>query len=482
MGRGIVRFRFLLSALVLSAAVGAADTKPSWTVAVAAFDTGSLDPSERLAGDLVAGKLADALFGVATRTYSVAERQAYARRLASLEAESAAKALADKRSARDALLFSGFAEWKYRKELKSAEKAVLSAQASYEAALRAQPEVVAEKPLAAAKENAEGLFFAAPAAGEERAFCMQRAYDALLIGRVESYYGRTSVSIRLFSPYLNADLYSDETIFSVANREKALAELAGRLAAAASGKTQAILSVRVEPEEADIYLAGAFSGKGSVGPLERDPGKLTVDAELDGFERFGDSLELNPGERVGLSIRLPAVETTGFVFRAVDSAGADAESSVRLDGLYAGRTPYQTELPRSRLSFVQVESSDGRGAAAVVRPEVSGTVSLPLVPNLAEDATPTEDERRKFYGAFGRFSVAMPIAFFISGLAFSYENASLRYDESSELAALSDQAAFASAALWTATVAFAAESVFRFVRYLRISGSRAAKAAYVEER
>ena len=492
MGYGTVRFRSLAFTFFFSAAIAVCaadsgapmaseDPKPEWTIAVAAFDTTSLDASERLAGDLVAGKLAASLPSIATRSYLEAERKAYAASLAAAKVDSSAKVLAAKQSTRDALLFSGLGDWKYRKELKGAEMAVRTAREAYDASLVAVPEVAAEKPVKAAKENADGVLVAAPEPGQERAVCLQRSYDALLLGRVESYYGRTAVSVRLFSPYLNADLYADETMFSVANREQALSELARRLAAAVSGKTQSVFSVAVDPKGADIQLSGSLAGKGRVGPLERDPGTVLVEAELAGYERFRESFDLIPGERVELNISLPPLQANDLVIRALDGDGHHAEASVRLDGLYFGRTPLGTELPRERLSFVQVETLDDRGAVAVVRSDASGSVSLSLIPNLPGDAMPTEDARKKFYGAFGRFSVAMPIAFFVSGLAFSYENASVRYDGSSELAKLADRAAFASTVLWTATTAFAAESVFRFIRYLKRSGERAAKLARVDD-
>jgi hypothetical protein len=36
-----------------------------------------------------------------------------------------------------------------------------------------------------------------------------------------------------------------------------------------------------------------------------------------------------------------------------------------------------------------------------------------------------EKARKKFYNAFGRFSIALPISFFLSGVATGYENAAV---------------------------------------------------------
>jgi hypothetical protein len=430
---------------------------------------------------LVTGKLAEALFAVPARTFSDAEKDAYGSHLAAIRLESAAKKLADKRAERDALLFSGKSGWKYRKDLGKADASVEEARAAYDAVLSTEPEVSAEKPLVAAAENSGGSWFVPPKSGEERTFCLLRSYDALLLGRVESLFGRTAVSVRLYSPYLDADLYADEVVFSVAKREAALTELSLALAAAASGKIRASLSVSAEPGTADIHLSGVFSGKGTVGPLARDPGITVVEAELAGHEGFREELDLAPGEDVSLSVSLPPIERTDLAVKAFDSFGAASGGILRVDGLYSGPLPLDVSLPRNRLSFVQAEIGADLSASAVVRGDDPGTVRLNLTPGLPPKATPTEDARRKFYGAFGRFSLAMPLAFFFSGLAFSYENASIVYDDSKELAAMADRAAFASAALWTLSTAFAAESVVRFARYLRTSGERAVRPARIDK-
>jgi hypothetical protein len=57
-------------------------------------------------------------------------------------------------------------------------------------------------------------------------------------------------------------------------------------------------------------------------------------------------------------------------------------------------------------------------------------------------------------------------------LGTSYENAAIVYD-SSTLEGRRDQARIASTTLWTITGIFAAESVFRFVRYVSAAGARA---------
>lgn len=463
-----------------------ADPSPAWTVAVAAFDTAALEASDRLAGELVVNRLSRALSLVPEHRYPDEERGAYMRRLVAKATDSALKELAAKQASRDALLFSGLEEWKYEIELKKAEDAVRSARGSFEETRRATAEVAPVKELKLAKENAAGALVSAPKKGEERSACEKYACDALLLGRIESFYGRTFVAVRLYSPFLNADLYTDETVFSTLDRDAALSELARRVSAAASGAPPSVVSVKATPPDADVQLNGVFAGTGSAGPLERESGRLRISAERKGYERFDETIDLFPSERTTVTISLPAFATSSLAFDALGLSGEKQEANVRLNGLFVGRTPLSLAVPRNRYSLLQMDgptvaASGGQSgtlvsAAAVVNPENDGAVTLSLTADLPKEAKPVEDARKAFYGAFGRFSLVMPFAFIVSGIGFSYENSAIVYN-STALADLEGQVKLASTVLWTVSGLFAVESIWRFVKYLRDSGSRAVKSA-----
>jgi len=512
------------------------DPSPAWIVAVTAFNTEKLVASDRLSGDLIVNRLSFALSNVGKRRYTDAERGAYMRYLVTKATDAAVKELAAKQAARDALLFSGLENWKYEAELKKADEAVRAAREAYELSRHALAEVAPVKDLKIAKENAARALVPLPKIGEERSLCEQHKYDALLLGQVESFYGRTFVSIRLYSPFLNTNLYSDETTFSTTDRETVLAELSFRLAAAASGTPPALVSVRVDPPEADVHLNGVFSGSGSVGPVERAPGPLRVTAERFGYERLETMIDVFPAERTDVAITLPAFKTSSVAVDAFGVSGEKTESKVRLNGLYIGRTPMTLTIPQGMYSFVQLESSDEKSAdqkfadkrtedqgagdqgavdlthissdrltsdelssdgpvsdgklsddttanrpsekssafSTVVNTQTDGSISLKLVELLPKNATPTEDARKVFYGALGRFFLCMPIAFIVSGMASSYENAAIVYN-STALTDVTSQMKLASTILWTVSGAFAVETIIRLVNYLRNSGSRAAK-------
>ncbi len=461
-----------------SSGAPAGDEPPSWTVGVAAFDVSRLGTADRLAGDLVVRTLAKALFAAPRRALPEDERQAYAGFLAGKNMESASKTLAAKRGVRDALLFAGNPEWKYRTLLEKADEDVSAAREAFDASVREMPRVAAERPLAAAKENKDGAFFEAPAAGSERSFCLKRSYDALLLGRVEPFYGRLYVALRLYSPYLDVDLYADSVAFSPMERDAALSELSLRLVSAASGSPPATLSVAVEPEDAGVHVDGVLMGEGSVGPLERVPGSALVSADREGYERFERRVEIPAGERTSVSISLPRAASRRVSVGLVDGEGKPVDGSIRLDGLYAGISPLELEIPVDRSSFVQGDADKRRSGAAVLAEGSGDAVSLVLAPALPKDATPVEDSRRAFYGAFGRFSLAMPLAFIVSGMATSYATTAV-YEDSTVLSGRSAAFQTAGAVLWTVAGAFLAESAYRLVRYLRSSDSRSVKRAGV---
>lgn len=490
MQRGVPRFFAMvvsIAAAVPASFAAGGDADGAWVVGIAAFDTAGLPLADRLAGDLMVRDLARAVEAVDSRLLDADERAAYERHLKAAAVATAAADHEAARAARDALLFKGAAAWKYREEKAKADEAVTQAREKFDEVVAAAVEAAATMPVSVAREKDELVFTSAPAAGLERVFCFDRGCDALLTGAVRPYYGRSLVTVRLYSPYLDRALYADRTIFSVEERDRALGELRGRLTAAISGLAPASIAVRTDPEDADVYLGGLLVGKGAVGPLELVPGAVSVGAAAAGREPFAEKVEIGSGEEVSLTITLPAIPSATFGVDAygLDPAGADPagaaeaegtpakDAPIRLSvgGLYRADAPASLTLDRGKSAYLTADSG-AAFAAAVIRPDQSSAYVLPLTPKPPKDARPVEDARGAFYAAFGRFSVCLPLAFLATGLGTSYENAAIVYD-SATLEGRSDQARIASTTLWTITGIFAVEAVFRFVRYVSAAADRA---------
>lgn len=452
-----------------------ADPSPDWTVGVAAFDTSSMGASSRLAGDLLAGDLAAAVSGVSERTLPDAERNAYAAYLRALSVEKAAADLASKRSARDALFYAGHHPAKYRSEVTKAEESLAKARSALDAALAVRAQVAVRKPVLAAKENADGALIAPPERGGERAFCLSKKIDALLLGSAEEYYGRTYVSVRLYSPYLLADLYADSAVFSTEHREAALAELRGRLAAAVSGSAPARIAVTVEPPDADVLIGGKLAGRGTLEEREIAPGKLSVEASAPGYGPFAEEIPVESGESVTLRISLPRAETTPISVAALGAEAFGSAPNLYVGGLYVGTAPTMLEAPLGSSLSLFAEVPGALDASLIVSaPLDDGEAELSLGPIADPKAKPVEDARKAFYGAFARFSIMLPIAFIASGIASSYRNAAIAYN-SYRLGEITVQTEYIAGGLWSLTGIFACESIYRFIRYLRNSDARAVK-------
>jgi hypothetical protein len=90
------------------------------------------------------------------------------------------------------------------------------------------------------------------------------------------------------------------------------------------------------------------------------------------------------------------------------------------------------------------------------------------------DARPVEDARRAFYNAFGRFSLVLPFAFFVSGTSTVYKDTAL-FRSSPILDQKAVESGYVSIALNVLAGVFFAESAYRLYSYLRQSAVRAPK-------
>lgn len=470
------------AALILTTTAAQEETAPivdptpdQWTLAFATFDTSSLEAENRLAGDLIARDLVAAMGTLKDRILTEAERNAYASYLKGLAVDRAASAIASRRSSRDALLYAGYSPSKYRVEVRKTLDSLAEAQTAFDKVMAAQATIPTVKSVVKAKDNADGALLAAPKPGEERTLCLSRNADALLLGSVSAYYGRLYVQVRLYSPYLQGNLYTDSTVFSTENRDAALTELGRRLAAAILGRPPARVAVTVQPPEADVTVDGAQVGVGEVAPREVAPGTLEVEASARGYRPFKEEIPASSGESVKLRIVLPPIPTTPISVRALGSDGLEQGTRLYIGGLYVGTTPITLNAPLDSSLYLDAEVPSMGAGAVVIGPPYSGSeVTMTLLPLRDPAAKPVETARRGFYGAFARFSVSLPLAFILSGIATSYRNSAIAYN-STDLGDLSLKVGYAAAGLWSLTGVFAVESIYRFIRYLRNSNERAVK-------
>jgi hypothetical protein len=484
------------------------EASKDWVFCVTAFDVSALSATQRLVGELSARRLARDLESVGLRRRLPEEASAYAD-FADNEARAAAgKELAEKRAARAELLYSGHPGWKYRKELAKADAAVDAAEEKLLKAEKARSLVKIDATVKLSEKNAKGVLPPEPKAAGLGIFCADNKLDALLMGSVEPYYGRMRLKTRLYSRYLRTIIEEDEIVFSSEDREVALEELSQRLSAFVGGVPPAALAVTTEPAEADIVVDGKLIGHGSVGPMEKRPAPTRIEVTSPGYEGAEVTVDLESGELSKVSIDLNplamdelAVETIEPKRKAGASETASADKpaepavqpadpaepaagtpvepagtaelndvAVRLGALHVGVAPMVLTLPALKMAYIEVETKTGLGASSVV--SQGGTLVLQLKPLPGKDAKPVENARHRFYGAFGRFSIALPIAFFMSGMAQVYENAATWSGDADKEASGERVSLWAHVAVAVAA-SFFAESAVRCAIYLHEANARA---------
>jgi len=456
----------LLVLLVSSVPVLAAEPLyAEWRLYVCALDASALPESRRLIADTVVRSLVRSLAAADARLRDTAEKDTYTR-LAWQEARrKAGGALAAKRAERDALFFKGYRDWKYRLELEKLETAIAVLEQEAAAVRSRAPEIAAEPLVSIAGEDGNGLFSGAPPEGKEADFCRQNNADALLTGALDLYYGRFRLRLRLYGAVVATTLFEDTVLFSPENQESALAESAGRLIAAVSNQEPAALAVAVEPADALIVVDGVVAGRGSTGARELPPGSTAVELSRSGFATQAFTLDLVPGELFRVETTLAPLAREALEVRVEGGAGAVYQGVA-----YAGSSPVTLRIRLGMPEFIQAELSDGRGAQAVAAGK-TGTLLLSPLPLADPAEKPVADGRRQLYGAYGRFWLALPAAYLLSGFANTYIDAANYYGDPS----IFDEAYtayYASVAAWTLAGVFLAESIYRVARYVYISNRR----------
>jgi hypothetical protein len=443
-----------------------------WILSVTALDVASLPPSQQLLGEVMTRNLVEALKKVDHRSRPSEEYLYYTHYAWSKSQAAAAKTLVAKREQRDELLFGGDPPWKYRKTLKALEKEIQELEEALDKA-EAEVPLIAERPVFTFTDDTlKATFPSPPKPGGEYQFCVSQKADAFLTGTIGAFHGRLYISLKLYTLYTNSFQYKDGSIFSSEDTVQAVEELATRLVAAVSEAPPASLVVHAKPEEAILLVDGSFAGRGEVGPREYPPGSIQIESFADNYKPMSMSLDLIEGEQAELSIDLPPLSLGSLTLAVPDKA------KVYQGALYRGETPLPVEIPLTTSEHFQLESTDGNAASVIIQGREQAeagrdTLTLKLKPSHSAEEQRVETSRRRLYGAYGRFWIALPVAFVISGIATAHVNAYNRtgnpdlYDGALTRYYISIGTSIA------AGVALA-ETFYRIFRYIRTGGEGAA--------
>jgi hypothetical protein len=450
----------------------------TWVLCVTEFDVSAIPIPNQITGQLLARDLTEVLKGIIKRYRSGDEKDWYRGYALSRALNTAAKALAAKREERALLVFKGERNWKYRKSLAAIDTEIQKLEESYRAVESGLAPVEGEPVFKLSEDNIKGVYPKAPVFPGEYRFLMNQKADAFITGAVSEYHGRLYMRVKMYTRYTGSYSYEDFIVFSTSDSAAAIEELASRMVEAASETPPAFVTVRANPDNAVILVNGAFAGQGEVTEREQAPGLTDVQIFTDDYYSETVPLALRGGEISELYLNLTPLAFSSFTLDTPENPG----SAVYRGALFLGNTPLTLNLPRDRYEYISVESLSGDTASAVLmgdrvvksvfqtaKADTEGTLNLSVRPPLLEDK-PVEKSRRRFYSAYGRLWIALPVAFLLNGVYSAYNVSNAGYP-SQGMAGNVTLYNWATIAGWAAVGAAGVELVYRIYRYLRNSSA-----------
>lgn len=391
-----------------------------WTLCISALDITKLPPGRQFIGDILARDLVYALNRVERRERSVPEYAYYEGAAWAKTRTEAAKSLMAKRNERDLLIFKGEPDWKYRSRLEIIEEEIKKLEQALEKTESESPPITAKPAFILTEANRSGSFPPPPREGEEYSFCVNQSADAFLWGEVLEYFGRINLNLKLYTLYTRSFIYEDTIIFSPEDINSAMTELANRLAGEISGTLPAMVTVKTDPEDALIMIQNSFAGLGKTSVLEYPPGEVIIEAFAENYDLISIPLELNSGELTDLSITLPPTPQEKFDISVPDTSPRGA---LYRGALFIGEPPLSMMVPKNHYEYIWIETPGGStdSVAFSAVPNRSGNLITlkPSMPYLPEENR-VEKARHGFYGAWGRFWVALPLTVLLYGISTAY--------------------------------------------------------------
>jgi hypothetical protein len=435
----------------------------TWTLCITEADVSELSPSRAAVGSVALQTIARSLAAV-DRRMRLSEEEMYYRNAVWRTAErEAAKKIAEKQKQRDGLVYQGTKEWKYRKEIKKTDGELADLREEL-FKIKADTPVIEREPLfALTPENLAYTFPVPPKTNEEYYFCKQKNIDGFLVSKISELHGRVVLEVRLYSLFARSYTYEDGVIFSTEDLETALFDLCERIIENASQSPPAGIIVTAEPETAMIAVNERLAGQGESELIERNAGPVSVEVFADNHATYSDTIELAPDTLTELSVRLPRLPAAGVAIDTTEPA------ALYQGALFIGAAPFSLFAPRDNWISLMAETPDKKSASTVFIVNDNAILMKPVEPP-KQDAV--DKARRGFYGAWGRFWIALPLALVLNGMYSSYMNA---YSAPTTVGRTSDEYKTAQTLLYATTgaavlaIGFGVEFAARLVYYVIVS-------------
>ena len=469
-----------------------------WVLCITAIDSSTLPLTRQLMGDTVSRTLADTLSNLNFRLRGDEEYGYYRDYAWARSRSQAARALETKRNERDLLIYRGDPSWRYRRNLKTVDEAILELEEEMARIDGLVPAVEGKPVFMLSEENIKGNFPQPPKPGEEFRFSTSHKADAFLAGSVSEYHGRIFLDLRMYTLYSRSYSFEYSVLFSSNDFNDVLEEVSSRLALAVSESLSAGILVRAVPDDAMLLINERYADLGIVHALP--PGMAEISLRADNHSPFTVPLELNPAELAELFIDLSPFALSSFEADVPDSPG----SRVFLGSLYVGETPLTLRLPRNEFSYISVETQEGevgsvvyrnnaivRGSAQFAGNDAGGRAVFNTAMPISPEERRVENARQGFYRSYGAFWFILPAALLTAGIAGTYIAAdeyvtanNVRMDAETR-EKLSDSASLGRTATTAAYGIMGASlgiSFYQIFRYVRASGGEPTPIAREAER
>ena len=466
---------------------------------ITAFDVSALPPGQRILGPILQRDLIHELGRIHHRLRGENELERYEELAYLAELHQAASHLAAKRAERDVLLFQGVPDWKYRRELRRIDREIIDLEAAYRKAEEEIP-LIEPKPLfriapvntGLETTGTNGTFPPPPPQGGEEFFLRTYNTDAFLEGTLRLVYGRIYAEFRIYT-WGASYIYNDSTIFSLEDLTAVSDELKSRFLTAISNSEPAGLALHVSPDHTLLELNGRYAVSGETHILPPGPVFVrasaenyhgeTLELELEGGITEEHSIELSPLAVGRISIAFPGPNSSiylGAQFLGSNQINEMDEDEMDEDEMEEAAEEntgfFSVYIPAGQYSYIRIDTEDGLGAEAIVLgehddPPTDDVRIVTLEPRIlpGRDDKPVDDMRRKFYSAFGRFWVALPLTFFINGMYHTYYNSyyiGATTQGNADMYETARNMYYVSMGAWVVTGAFLAESLLRMVLYI----------------
>jgi hypothetical protein len=474
---------FLIYILVARAVYGLgseeADVKAvntEWVFALTSIDVSKAPASIRAVGDVIERTLYQRLRSISSHKRGDEEYGYYESKAWAKARTEAAKKLSDKRAQRDAVIFQGVPEWKYKKSIKAIDEEIKKLEEEFWEVDETAPRIAVETAFKFTQANETGTFPEAPKSGGERRFCVTQKVDAFIGGAVREYHGRVFLNIKVWSLAFDAFIYERDVLFSSEDVSAAIGELSGELIEAVSGYQSARLVVRTDAPGSLVFIGDSLVEEEET---LQPPGEASLTVSAEGRSTVTAPIELVEGEGAEVTVALPLITLAPMRIAAFDRTG-DVKGALYKGALYVGETPFTLDLPVSMFDYFRIEMEGGVGGLAVFESaDEDGFGEKRIRTRLLPDPEkkPVEKARDRMYLSYGLFWMALPIA---TVVGFPWQGGGGMYGSASSEAKSSPTAANVERANTLSAVSIGAavavgltvvDVVYRMVRYFTIANT-----------